>query len=106
MDESELKNISSTTKNGENMLIDNLLVCEPEIEAIQSQVNKYVDEVEALVKQNRDTKRELAKIKNQLEDKRVELEGLEAENRDLEAKAGDKLISSKKVGEILYQKIK
>lgn len=42
MSEDELKNL---LEDASGVLLRNLITCEPEVEAIQKLVNKYVDEV-------------------------------------------------------------
>lgn len=75
MSEDELKNLLED-ESGE--LLRNLVTCEPEVEAIQKVVNKYVSEVEVLCKSNEDLKAELTKIIEQYEERATQLASLQS----------------------------
>ena len=74
MTDTELKNLIED-KSGE--LLRNMISCEPEVETIQRLINKYVEDVENLSKQNIDLKQELSKIIEQYEEKAAQLASLE-----------------------------
>jgi hypothetical protein len=43
MEESELRSIVASGEDGkDNMLISNLLICEPEVEKIQKTINEHI----------------------------------------------------------------
>lgn len=81
MTDTELKNLIED-KSGE--LLRNMISCEPEVETIQRLINKYVEDVENLSKQNIDLKQELSKIIEQYEEKAAQLASLEDSVNQLE----------------------
>ena len=81
MTDTELKNLIED-KSGE--LLRNMISCEPEVETIQRLINKYVEDVENLSKQNIDLKQELSKIIEQYEEKAAQLASLENSVNQLE----------------------
>lgn len=92
MTEIELKNLLED-KNGE--LLRNLISCEPEVELIQRLINKYVQEVENLSKQNIDLKQELLQIVEQYEERAAQLAFMEDQASGLESQHKSNSISKK-----------
>mmetsp|Transcript_13488 Transcript_13488/g.22966 ORF Transcript_13488/g.22966 Transcript_13488/m.22966 type:complete len:154 (+) Transcript_13488:559-1020(+) len=105
MDEKEVHNLLEDAKL-DGSLLQSMLVCEPEIEKIQSRVNKHINEVEQLARQNVETKSDLKKLTSEFEDKVSHLAEVQARSLELEKEAEQKLVSKKHVCELLQQRVR
>lgn len=70
MDDQEITSISSSK---DDVLLKNLLICEPDIEAIQKTINKNIQEVEQLSTEVKDKKYELKKMTGTYQDVEVQI---------------------------------
>ena len=70
MDDQEIESISSSK---DDLMIKNLIICEPDIEAIQNTINKNILEVEQLSLEVKDKKYELKKMTGTYQDVEVQI---------------------------------
>ena len=70
MDDQEIESISSSK---DDLMIKNLMICEPDIEAIQNTINKNILEVEQLSLEVKDKKYELKKMTGTYQDVEVQI---------------------------------
>lgn len=70
MDDQEIESLSSSK---DDLMIKNLIICEPDIEAIQNTINKNILEVEQLSLEVKDKKYELKKMTGTYQDVEVQI---------------------------------
>lgn len=70
MDDQEIESLSSSK---DDLMIKNLMICEPDIEAIQNTINKNILEVEQLSLEVKDKKYELKKMTGTYQDVEVQI---------------------------------
>lgn len=102
----EDQEIDSISESKDNLMLKNLMICEPEIEAIQKTINKNIQEVEELSKEVKDKKYELKKMTGTYEDVEVQIQTLIVDNDTLKKDVEEKCVTKKQVSDLLTKKLK
>ena len=106
----ELRNLAGDQKgsapNADNTLINNLLICEPEVEAIQKTVNDHMRELTVLTKSNEQQKAELEIVLQKYAEKRDVFDGLSQDVRELENEQAQKCLTKQQIVDIVGKRAK
>jgi hypothetical protein len=92
MDDQEIESLSSSK---DDLMIKNLMICEPDIEAIQNTINKNILEVEQLSLEVKDKKYELKKMTGTYQDVEVQIQTLIMDNDALKKDVESKCVTKK-----------